>query len=252
MEYIFFSTLLWSILWFIASVILKRNDIADIAWGLFPIFLGFIIFIFTPVISSYFFVIYIFISIWALRLAFHIGKRTLAKKQEDPRYKQWRDTWKYFYARSFLQVFLLQSLLALILALPFIFSVSLSDLAIVNIVGVLLFCFGFCFEVVADNQLSKFIESKKSGKTKAKIITSGLWKYTRHPNYFGEVILWWGIFFMTFDLAYWYYSIASPLLITFLILKVSGIPMAEARYAGNQEWEEYKKNTPAFFPKIIL
>ncbi len=77
---------------------------------------------------------------------------------------------------------------------------------------------------------------------------SGLWSYTRHPNYFGEATMWWGIYLMAFPIAWW--SIISPMLITWLLLKVSGIPMLEKRWEGNKEYERYKKNTNAFFPNF--
>lgn len=247
MEWIFFFVFGWAIFWFLLSVLLKRNDIADTAWGLFPIFLGGYIF-FTQQVFSAWIILYAAIFLWGARLSWHIAKRTFAKKEEDFRYKKWRETWKYFYVRSFVQVFLVQTILAVLLSFPLLFSAEKINIEWYNILGIFIFACGFLFEAVSDAQLKKFIAQKKQGKTSKKIITSGLWKYSRHPNYFGEVVLWWGVFMMALVPEKIFFLLISPLLITILILKVSGVPMAEARYKGNAEWEEYAKKTSVFFP----
>ena len=101
------------------------------------------------------------------------------------------------------------------------------------------------FESTADIQLYTFKEKRVN---KGKIIKTGLWKITRHPNYFGEAVLWWGIFILSIDSYLSLIGIVSPLLLNFLLIKVSGIPLLEKKYEGNREWEEYKKMTPAFIP----
>lgn len=237
----------WSVGWFLLSIWYQRNDIADTAWGLFPVFLGFVI-AQTTAVTSLWYLLYGLILVWGLRLAWHIGRRTLKKTAEDPRYKQWRDSWRYFYTRSFAQVFLLQTTLSFILCLPLVLATQKAEISGYNLLGIALFFFGFGFEVLADRQLKAFIQKKKAQKTNKKIMTEGLWAYSRHPNYFGEVILWWGIFLVAFDLEMGLWLLASPALITVLILKVSGVPMAEKRYQGDPEWEAYAKKTNAFFP----
>jgi steroid 5-alpha reductase family enzyme len=114
-----------------------------------------------------------------------------------------------------------------------------------DLLGVLLFALGFFFEAVSDWQLTVF---KKGGANKGKIITHGLWRFSRHPNYFGEATLWWGIFLIGFGSPFGLYGVISPLAIAFLLLKVSGIPMLEVKYQGNPEFEAYKARTNAFFP----
>jgi steroid 5-alpha reductase family enzyme len=135
------------------------------------------------------------------------------------------------------------------------FSISLSasvaasapntNLNAVSYLGILVWIIGFVFESVGDLQLSKFIALPEN---KGKIMTKGLWKYTRHPNYFGEVTQWWGIFLIVFTAPLGLLAIVSPLTITFLILKVSGIPMLEKKYKDNPEFEMYKRVTNTFFP----
>ena len=101
------------------------------------------------------------------------------------------------------------------------------------------------FESIGDSQLKYFLQNPTN---KGKIITTGLWKYTRHPNYFGEVVLWWGIWFLSLSTSYGLISLISPITITFLILKVSGIPMLEKKYEGRKDFETYKQKTNSFFP----
>jgi len=104
---------------------------------------------------------------------------------------------------------------------------------------------GFYFEAVGDYQLRTFT---KDPSNRGKIIRSGLWRFTRHPNYFGEVVLWWGILLIALSAPNGWVALIGPVTITFLLLQVSGIPMLEKKYEGNPEFEEYKKRTSAFFP----
>ncbi len=233
-------------LWFIISLILKRNDVADINWGLGFIVLG--IFLWqTGADSQRFLLILTLISLWGLRLALHIGLRHRGKP-EDERYKKWREEWgSTFYIRSFLQVYLLQGFFQLIIALPLFVSATYPTdaISIIGFFGIALWAVGFFFEVVGDYQLSRF---KSDSSNKGKIMTTGLWRYTRHPNYFGEVAMWWGIFLIVYSSPFGFVAILSPLTITYLLFYVSGIPMLEKKYEGREDFESYKERTNAFFP----
>ena len=114
-----------------------------------------------------------------------------------------------------------------------------------DLLGFLVFALGFFFEAVSDWQLVRF---KRHPGSSGRIITHGLWRLSRHPNYFGEAILWWGIFLIGFGSPAGVFDLISPLTINFLLLKVSGIPMLEEKYRGNPEFEAYKARTNAFFP----
>ncbi|MFH0736423.1 MAG: DUF1295 domain-containing protein [bacterium] len=135
----------------------------------------------------------------------------------------------------------------LFIALPIIveFDNVNYKLNYIAFVGVLIFGFGLLFESIGDWQLFCF---KKNKNNKGKIITSGLWRFIRHPNYFGEAVLWWGIGVFTLSSELWYAAIISPIILNLLLLYVSGVPLLEKKYAGNADWEEYKKVTPAFLP----
>jgi len=231
--------------WFILSIVKKRNDIADIAWGL-----GFVLMAwFSFYLSGYSFKAFLvngLVTVWGLRLALHIYNRN-KNKSEDSRYLEWRKTWKNFYLRSFFQVFLLQGIFLYLISLPVLFinhSVS-NAFGIIDIVGLLVWGLGFYFESTGDRQLKEFISNPKN---KGKLMDRGLWQYSRHPNYFGEVTQWWGIFIFTLSLSGPFITILGPLTITILILFVSGIPLLEKKYAGRPDFERYKKRTSIFFP----
>lgn len=233
--------------WFIFSLIKKRNDIADIAWGLGFILLSWSAFFLSKTYSLTAFIVNILISIWGFRLAIHIYLRN-KKKKEDYRYEQWRKDWgKFFLLRSYFQVYILQGIFLYFICLPslFINKSEISSFGYVPFIGILVWSIGFLFESVSDKQLSDFI---KNPQNKGKLIESGLWKYSRHPNYFGEVTQWWGIFIIALSFPNSFFTVIGPLTITILILFVSGIPLLEKKYEGRKDFEEYKKKTSIFFP----
>jgi steroid 5-alpha reductase family enzyme len=231
--------------WFIVSAIKKRNDIADIAWGLGFVLMTWLAFF----ISGFSFKALLansLVTVWGLRLTWHIYNRN-RNKPEDSRYLEWRKTWKNFYLRSFLQVFVLQGIFLFLISLPVIFinhSVA-NSLGILDIIGPVVWIFGFYFECTGDRQLKEFI-SKPANK--GRLMNKGLWQYSRHPNYFGEVTQWWGIFIITLSISGSLFTIIGPLTITVLILFVSGVPLLEKKYAGRTDFEEYKKRTSVFIP----
>ena len=241
------SILVYMIGWFIAARISGRNDIADVAWGLGFVLAAAVSLTAGHVYSSRSLLVSGLVLIWGLRLALHIHSRNRGKG-EDPRYRKWREEWgKWFVLRSFLQVFMLQGILLLMVAIPVVFvnQAPPAPLGWHDLLGLAVWLTGFCFESVGDRQLLTFIRDPGN---KGKLMTSGLWRYTRHPNYFGEVTLWWGIWLMTLALPGGWLTIIGPLTITFLILKVSGIPMLEKPYEERADFQEYKRRTSAFFP----
>lgn len=233
--------------WFLVSLIKKRNDVADVAWGMGFALLAWSSFFLSSYPGFRALLINVLVSIWGCRLAWHIYSRHQNKK-EDYRYLAWRKQWgKWFYIRSYWQVYILQGLLLFIIALPIMMVNNNQDAPLnwLDFVGIAIWLVGFYFETTADAQLAHFL---KDPANKGKIMRSGLWAYSRHPNYFGEVMLWWGIFVISLGSLPTIYSIISPLTITFLILFVSGVPLLEKKYAGRPEFEQYKKHTSVFFP----
>lgn len=237
--------LCYMIVWYGISLVLKRNDVADIAWGLGFVLVSWVSFYLSPNTERGLLVA-VLVTLWGIRLSLHIFLRNL-NKPEDFRYRNWRDSWKHFYLRSFLQVFILQGLFLYIISLSVIFIQQdhTRHLSLIDWVGTTVWVVGFLMESVSDYQLKAF---KKKPEHAGRIITTGLWKYSRHPNYFGEVVQWWGIFLVALPLSGGWMTLVSPLTITYLIRYVSGVPMLERKYAGNSEFEHYKKRTSIFFP----
>lgn len=232
--------------WFLISLIKKRNDVADVAWGLGFVLLSWTAFFISDNFGSREILVNILVSVWGLRLAWHIYSRNKGKT-EDYRYLAWRQEWgKWFYLRSYFQVYLLQGVLMFLIVSPVLLINKMGgDLQGLDFVGVLVWLKGFYFEVVGDAELARFI---KDPANKGHLMQSGLWAYTRHPNYFGEVTQWWGIWLMACSVPQGFLTIIGPLTITFLILKVSGVPMLEKKMAENLEFAEYKRRTSVFFP----
>lgn len=231
--------------WFIVACITKRNDVADIAWGLGFVTMSWIAFAFSD-FSARSLLVNLLVTIWGMRLAWHIALRNL-QKSEDSRYAAWRASWNYFYLRSYVQIFLLQGVFLYIILFPVLFvhtSTSI-PLTLIDATGVAIWIIGFLFESVSDHQLKQFL---KDPAHKGKIMDQGLWAYSRHPNYFGEVLQWWGIFLCAASLPSGYLTMVGPLLITFLILFISGVPLLEKKYAGRPDFEVYKKRTSVFVP----
>ena len=239
--------LVYMSLWFLVSLIKKRNDVADVAWGLGFVLMAWTSFFLAGYFSMRALLVCTLVSIWGLRLAWHIHTRNKGKT-EDYRYLAWRKQWgKYFFIRSYLQVYIMQGFLLFLIVLPvLLINKSLaSSLDWIDFAGVAIWLFGFYFEAVGDAQLAQFI---KDSTNKGKLIQSGLWRYTRHPNYFGEVTQWWGLWLIALSVPSGWLGIIGPITITFLILKVSGIPMLEKKMEENPEFAEYKRKVSMFVP----
>ncbi len=233
--------------WFVLSLVKKRNDVADTAWGLGFMLLTWVSFFIGHAQNIRGLLVGLLVSIWGIRLAWHIHKRN-KDKSEDYRYAKWRQEWgKWFYIRSFAQVYLLQGVLLFFIVLPVLFINKSGGpaLKVLDFVGLAVWILGFVFESVGDAELARFI---KNPNNKGKLLQSGLWQYTRHPNYFGEVTMWWGIWLIAISVPSHFFSIIGPITITVLILKVSGIPLLEKKMAENPDFAEYKRKTSMFFP----
>jgi len=233
--------------WFVIAQAGRRNDVADVAWGTGFIVTAITALVLSESISQRGMLAMILVVLWGVRLAVHIYMRNRGKP-EDRRYRKWREEWgRHAVIRAYLQLFLFQGLLMIIISLPvtFIILFGQEPVGLLDILGLFIWVTGFFFETVGDYQLLTY---KRDPASKGKIMTKGLWSYTRHPNYFGEVTLWWGIYIIALSVPQGWATILGPLTITFLILKVSGIPLLEEKYKDNPEFQAYKRRTSAFFP----
>lgn len=233
------------VLLFLVWIFLKDNSIADIFWGLGFILIAWYTFFLRQDFFIYQAIITWLVTLWWIRLALYITSKKLKKKWEDFRYKEWREQWQYFYTRSFFQIYILQGLLLLVVALPIIIA-NLENSNPWNIYFTIIWAsvalFWLIFETIADLQLSQFMKTKKVWE----IFTWGLYAYSRHPNYFWESVFWLGISIIAFPINE--ISILSFILITYLLLFVSWVPMLEKKYAGNPAFEAYKRKVSVFIP----
>jgi len=233
---------------FIVAQLFRNNGYIDIVWGLgFVVSAGMSFLVGQPH-GAIPMVMTIFIGVWGLRLTWHLARRNIGKP-EDFRYADMRRRWNpsTFYIRMFIQIYLLQFILNSVINLPAIVT-NLQDLngwGVPASIGLAVWAVGFAFETAADHQLKVF---KANPKNKGRLLTTGLWQFSRHPNYFGEAAQWWGIYLMAINDFHNLWLIISPLTITLFLLFVSGVPMLEKKYEGRADWEEYKKRTNKFFP----
>lgn len=235
------------LLW-LASLRLKNSSIVDIFWGAGFVILAWVYFF----LSSEGFMprkllLSTLATIWGLRLSLYILLRNLGKP-EDFRYQAWRreagNTWWW---RSFFQVFLLQGILLWIISIPLLagqFFHGPDHLSCLDFLGASAWLVGFFFEAVGDVQLARF---KADPANKGRVMDRGVWRFTRHPNYFGDSAQWWGYYMMAASSGGWW-TVFSPLLMTLLLLRVSGVALLEKSMSLRPEYEEYRKTTSAFFP----
>jgi steroid 5-alpha reductase family enzyme len=232
------------IIWLV-SVRLTDASIVDIFWGAGFVYLAVIYFFFTDGLIERKLLLVVLVGIWGLRLSIHIFRRNRGKG-EDPRYQAWRKQYgeKYWWF-SFFQVYLLQGTLLWIISLPILAAMNgTAPLNIWDGLGVLLWGIGFFFEAVGDRQLAEF---KANPANKGKVMNKGLWAYTRHPNYFGDSTIWWGHYLIALAPGGWW-TIFSPIIMTTLLMRVSGVALLEKSMEKRPGYKEYIESTSAFFP----
>ena len=233
---------------FAVAMYLKRLDVVDIAWGG-----AFIV----AALTSFFIggeqggaqtLVTGLVIIWGLRLGLSILRRFYGSKKEDERYTELRKQWKgNLYLNAYIRIFLIQGVLAIAVSLSVI-VMNLSEprsVGVLALIGLIIWSIGFYYESVGDEQLRRHLANPAN---KGKLMTSGLWRYTRHPNYFGESVQWWGIWIIALAVPWGWATIVAPLTITILLLFVSGVALTEKRFEGRHGWSEYKRSTSVFIP----
>jgi steroid 5-alpha reductase family enzyme len=236
------------LLW-IVSLRLRDVSIVDIAWGAAGALIAILSLLLGPGPLPRRILISSMAAFWGIRLALHIGLRKKGK-EEDFRYAAWRaEHGKAFPLRSLFSIFLLQAFLIWAISAPVqlaSFSAGGEGLAIPDLLGLTVWIIGFVVEWVADQQLKSFLAEPGN---RGQVMDQGLWKYSRHPNYFGESLIWWGIFLVAAPVPWGWVTAFSPLLMTFFLVKVSGVPLLEEALAARREgYREYMARTSMFFP----
>ncbi|PIP91710.1 MAG: hypothetical protein COW01_16445 [Bdellovibrionales bacterium CG12_big_fil_rev_8_21_14_0_65_38_15] len=184
---------------------------------------------------------------WSLRLAIYLHGRN-KKKGVDPRYQELSKDWKgHYWINAYFRVYMVQMLLCLIVAAPIIVVMLSSESAIdlISIIGGIIAISGLVTESVADSQMATF---QKMTPKPGKFCRIGLWKYSRHPNYFGEIVFWFGVAIVALSAQHGYLGLIGPVFLTFLLLKVSGVPMLENKYKNHPEWPAYESQTRVLVP----
>jgi steroid 5-alpha reductase family enzyme len=234
---------------FAASKIAGKHSVIDSAWGL----------LFVAVAVAAFaasagdgdplrrWLLVVLPGLWGLRLAQHIARRTVGKP-EDPRYAELLAKAKGnpdLYALRV--IYLLQGILALMIATPILVGAfEAGPVWGLAWAGVGLWCVGVFFEAVGDHQMERF---RRDPANKGTVIGTGLWRYTRHPNYFGDACVWWGIFLVAAERWPGILTLPAPLLMTLLLTKGSGARILEKHMSKRDGWDEYAARTSGFFPR---
>lgn len=244
---------LYLALGWLVSVRLRDASIVDVMWG--P---GFALVAATGTLlgagdSARKLLVLLLVCLWSLRLAIHIFLRNLGKG-EDYRYQAMRQRQgpRFVWLSAF-TVFGLQGALLLLIAMPLVAATSIArpraegnGLGLFDIAGVLVFALGFFFEAVGDAQLTRF---KANPANRGKVCDVGLWRWSRHPNYFGDAALWWGLYLVACGVPGGGWTIASPLVMTVLLLKVSGVALLERGLTSTKPgYADYIARTSAFVP----
>ena len=240
---------------FVLALIKHDNSIMDIAYG--PAFFvslvsaAYITDVNTPLVAA----VMLGIGLWSVRLSTRIFKKNLGKA-EDARYAAWRKAWSargrwYFLLRSYGQIYLLQGFIIFLVALPGIIALSYGEEYSLTwlTIGLLIFAGGLIYETIADHQLDTFLARKRAGTEAATLMTKGLFRYSRRPNYFGETLVWWGLAIMVLPLPFGYLALISPLVITYIVTQVTG-PMLENIFLEKypEEYRAYMAHTNYFLP----
>jgi steroid 5-alpha reductase family enzyme len=249
--------ILYIIIAFIVCTIKKNNGLMDVFYG--P---AYVVTSLTALVVSILLgnslnvrhiIMNILVLIWAIRLGTYVYIRNRGKP-EDYRYARRRDEWKNFLLQSFFRQFLFQGVVILIVDLPVWFAnisenpsvTSFFDFYGITIwIGTLIWFIGFIFETLGDWSLFKFLQKPEN---KGKVMDKNVWRYTQHPNYFGEVTQWWGLFIIALVVPFGFITIIGPAYITFQIIKVSGVRLLDKRFEGNEEYQAYKERTSSFIP----
>lgn len=235
-------TLLW--IW---SVLIKNVSIVDIFWGI-----GFV------VVNTFYFlsneqhderqiIVLILVAIWGFRLAGYLAWRNIGKG-EDFRYQEFRRKFgpKRYWWVSYFQTFLLQGVLIMIISLPLLaIQMNTANLSVLDYLAIIIWGIGFLFEAGGDYQLAKF---KNNSANKGKVLNIGFWKYTRHPNYFGDAAVWVSYALFSIAVGYYWPVIGTVIMILFL-LKVSGVALLEETLKTSKpQYRNYMEKTNAFIP----
>jgi steroid 5-alpha reductase family enzyme len=227
---------------------LYRNDVSivDSLWSLMFLAGAAVYLLMGDAITGRNIILMALVAIWAIRLSGFLTVRNW-DKEEDRRYQEIRaNNEPNFRIKSLYIIFGLQASLAWIISIPLLLALTAdTGFGVIELVACIIWLTGFLFESIADHQLYSF---KSDADNKGKVLDTGLWAYSRHPNYFGEFLIWWAYFLFALSSGAWW-TIFAPLLMTILLLKVSGVSLMEKGITERRaDYRRYIESTNAFFP----
>ncbi|MEO1162633.1 MAG: DUF1295 domain-containing protein [Chloroflexota bacterium] len=235
-------TLLWGI-----SLLITDASIVDIFWGAGFVFIAWCYVFLQDSITIRAWLMTLLVSLWGGRLVLYLAWRNLGKG-EDFRYKRWRaDAGQKWWWLSYIRVFMLQGVVMLIVSVPIlgVHQTAETSLNWLDGLAIALWSIGFSFEVIGDWQLARF---KSNPANEGKILDTGLWRYTRHPNYFGDAVVWWAFYILALASGAWW-TIFGAITMTFFLMRVSGVPMLERSLKKRKPaYQAYVERTSSFFP----
>ena len=224
-------------------------NVVDSLWGIGFVVIAWITYFSTSSFTYRALLLAILTTIWGLRLSIYLTRRNRGKG-EDSRYGSWRRQYgDRFWIVSLFNVFLIQACFLWVIALALQYGQLASTpdrLTWLDVGGLLVWLVGFGFEAIGDRQLARF---KLDPRNRGKVMNRGLWAYTRHPNYFGEMLIWWGIFIIVLSTPGSFWTIISPILITITLIKITGVALTEKIILENKsKYADYIASTSAFIP----
>jgi steroid 5-alpha reductase family enzyme len=237
------------LLGWVVSLIYKNVTHVDSLWGLGFVLIAWLTFATAEGFAGRRILISLVVSLWGLRLSLHLSRRNWGHG-EDPRYAAWRrESGDRFWLVSLVKVFILQAIFLWIISVALQWaqiSASPDSLTGWDYLGLVVWIVGFIFEAFADQQLARF---KADPRNRGKVMDKGLWAYSRHPNYFGESLMWWGIFLIALATPAGWWTIVSPIVITVVLLKMTGVTLMEKAIVHTRPgYAEYIARTSAFLP----
>lgn len=248
--------LIYLLIMLVAVTLKKDHSLANFTWGGGVVLLTLLTFFFSQLYLARHILITALICLWGLRLTIYFYIRL--KPGPNPKYLNWQNKWGNFI------VFLIslswifgQSILLFIMSTPSI-VINLSTkpgLNWLDIAATITWLIGFYFETVGDYQLYQFMKNpsnksdkSRSDKSRNKILNTGLWRYSRHPNYFGEIVMWWSVYLIAISVSYGIFTIIAPLTITILLRYITGVPAIENQMSDNPKYQKYQKTTNMLIP----
>jgi steroid 5-alpha reductase family enzyme len=248
-----FNLALCTVLW-LASLVKKNVTVVDPFWGFGFLFMVAVLLPVAPGASPRVALVAFLLGVWGLRYGLHILWRPWGHSERDTYYpyaERRAAAGEAFWWRSYFSIFATQAVGTTLIGLPALvalYAAVPSTLTLWDYAGALVWFAGFAFEAVADYQLAVFKREQDGG---ARVLDYGLWAYSRHPNYFGDAVMWWGVWMVAMATGIGGPTVVAPLLMTYLLVKVSGVPMVESRSKVSRDplYAEYVRRTSAFVPR---